>query len=163
MAGSAGWVHIGSGTTAIGAGLNEQTEESWEVFVTTSSAAGQTPDLVRRVQTPAGDPAWQIDGYRQIKRLLLDPRLGRSHPRPQQASRYSNSTFLGLPRDTDPETERVENARFRRVLSRSFSARRMQALQPRVVELATGLLDQLALGAPPCISTSTSHSRCRCW
>ncbi|MDT7597086.1 MAG: hypothetical protein QOJ06_2632, partial [Pseudonocardiales bacterium] len=95
-------------------------------------AAEQTTGPVRRVRTPAGDPAWQVDGYRQIKELLTDPRLGRSHPQPEQAARYSESGFIGQPNGSDPETERAEHARFRRVLSRSFSARRMQALRPRV-------------------------------
>jgi pentalenolactone synthase len=112
-------------------------------------AAEQTTGPVRRVRTPAGDPAWQVDGYRQIKELLTDPRLGRSHPQPEQAARYSESGFIGQPNGSDPETERAEHARFRRVLSRSFSARRMQALRPRVTELASGLLDELGKQVPP--------------
>lgn len=112
--------------------------------MTEDRACEDRPGLVQRVRTPAGDPAWQVSGYREIKQLLMDPRLGRSHPQPQQASRYSNSAFIGLPRSTDPETERAESARFRWVLSRSFSGRRMEVLRPRVAELATQLLDELA-------------------
>jgi pentalenolactone synthase len=67
-------------------------------------AAQQTTGPVRRVRTPAGDPAWQVDGYRQIKELLTDPRLGRSHPQPEQAARYSESGFIGQPNGSDPET-----------------------------------------------------------
>jgi cytochrome P450 len=112
-------------------------------------AAEQTTGRVRRVRTPAGDPAWQVDGYRDIKELLTDRRLGRSHPQPEQASRYSESGFIGQPRGTDPESEWAEHVRFRRVLSRSFSARRMQALRPRVTELTSGLLDELGKQIPP--------------
>ena len=112
-------------------------------------AVEQTTGPVRRVRTPAGDPAWQVDGYRQIKELLTDLRLGRSHPQPDQAARYSESGFIGQPHGSDPQTERAEHARFRRVLSRSFSARRMQALRPRVTELASGLLDELGKQVPP--------------
>ena len=117
--------------------------------MTEDRAADERPGLVQRVRTPAGDPAWQVSGYQQVKQLLLDPRLGRSHPQPQQASRYSNSVFIGRPHSTDPETERAESVRFRRVLSRSFSGRRMQALRPRVAELATQLLDELVKQVPP--------------
>ena len=81
--------------------------------------------------------------------MLTDPRLGRSHPRPEQAARYSESGFIGQPSGSDPDTERAEHARFRRVLSRSFSARRMQALRSRVTELASGLLDELGQQTPP--------------
>jgi cytochrome P450 len=112
-------------------------------------AAEQTTGPVRRVRTPAGDLAWQVDGYQEIKDLLTDPRLGRSHPQPEQAARYSESGFIGQPSGTDPEAERAEHARFRRVLSRSFSARPMQALRPRVTELASGLLDELAKQVSP--------------
>ena len=112
-------------------------------------AAEQTTGRVRRVRTPAGDPAWQVDGYWDIKELLTDRRLGRSHPQPEQASRYSESGFIGQPRGTDPESEWAEHVRFRRVLSRSFSARRMQALRPRVTELTSGLLDELGKQIPP--------------
>jgi hypothetical protein len=75
--------------------------------------------------------------------------VGRSHPQPEQAARYSESGFIGQPNGIDPETERAQHARFRRVLSRSFSARRMQALRPRVTELASGLLDELGKQVPP--------------
>jgi cytochrome P450 len=111
--------------------------------------ADQATGPVRRVQTPAGDSAWQVDGYQEIKELLTDPRLGRSHPQPEQAARYSESSFIGQPSGSDPETERAEHARFRRVLSRSFSVRRMQALRPRVRELASGLLDELGEQVAP--------------
>src|SRR5438874_11335537 len=88
---------------------------------------------VRRVTTPAGDPAWHVTGYDGVKMLLSDPRLGRSHPEPERAARYSKSEIFGGPIGS-PATERSEHAQMRALLTPSFSARRMALLRPRVQE-----------------------------
>lgn len=105
-------------------------------------------DTVRRTSTPAGDPAWLVSDYDLVKQLLADPRLGRSHPCPEQASRYSESVIFGRPQRSAP-TEAAEHARMRRLLGPWFSARRMERLRPRVQEIIDGLLDDVvARGAP---------------
>lgn len=40
---------------------------------------------ITRVQTPAGDEAWLVTRYAEVKELLADQRLGRSHPNPRHA------------------------------------------------------------------------------
>jgi cytochrome P450 len=97
---------------------------------------------VRRVTTPAGDPAWLISSYDDVKQLLNDPRLGRSHPDPDRAPRYTDAAIFGQPVGS-PETEQAEHARMRAMLTRSFSARRMEMLRPRIQELADQLLDTM--------------------
>ncbi len=104
--------------------------------------------VVRRVTTPAGDPAWLVCGYDNVRRLLTDPRLGMTHPDPPSAARLSESVIFGQPRPATP-TEREDHAWMRRVLARSFSARRLASLQPRVQDLVDGLLDDLAVRTPP--------------
>jgi cytochrome P450 len=103
---------------------------------------------IRRVTTLTGDPAWQVTDYPTVKRLLGDPRLGRSHPDPARASRLSESVIFGNPMSS-PETEKAEHARFRRMLSPAFSARRIENLRASVQELVDGLLDDLARTTPP--------------
>src|SRR5258708_22825360 len=103
---------------------------------------------VRRVTSPAGDPAWFVSGYETIKRLLTDPRLGRSHPDPKQASRYSEAAIFGQPMASSPN-EQAEHAAMRKLLSPSFSARRLALLRPRVQALVDGLLDELGQKSPP--------------
>src|SRR5579859_6748038 len=56
-----------------------------------------TQTTVHRVTSPAGDPAWRVRGYETIRQLLTDPRLGRSHPDPENASRYSEAVMFGRP------------------------------------------------------------------
>lgn len=109
----------------------------------------ESPNGVRQITTPAGDPAWLATGYQTVRALLADPRLGRSHPEPEKAPRFSESVILQASRARPPEVEREEHARMRRVLSRSFSPRRMVELAPRVQALVDGLLDDLAAQQPP--------------
>ncbi len=97
---------------------------------------------ITRVLTPAGDPAWLVTGYNEAKTLFSDSRLGRSHREPEKASQISNSGFNGGPLggfDTEP----AFNARLRRVLVPSFSARRMRALEDGMEGLAHSLVDDL--------------------
>ncbi len=108
------------------------------------------------VRTPAGDVAWLVTGYAEVKALLADPRLGRSHPDPERAARFSASAILGGP-SGDPATEAADHAVMRRLLTPAFSARRMRALQTHVTELVDTLLDQLAgQGSPADLHESLS-------
>jgi pentalenolactone synthase len=109
----------------------------------------EAAESVQRVTTPAGDQAWRVTGYDLVKVLLLDPRLGRSHPEPERAARYADSAIFGGPMGGSPETERTEHAQMRALLTPAFSARRMALLRPRVQELVEGLLDALARQTPP--------------
>ena len=103
---------------------------------------------VRRVTTPAGDPAWLVTTYHDVKQLLNDPRLGRSHPDPERAPRYADAAIFGGPIGS-PETEQAEHAQMRALLTRSFSARRMDLLRPRIQDLVDGLIDDLLQRVPP--------------
>jgi pentalenolactone synthase len=103
---------------------------------------------VQQVTSPAGDPAWFVSEYETVKRLLTDPRLGRSHPDPQHASRYSEAVIFGQPMAASPN-EQAEHAAMRKLLSPSFSARRLALLRPRVQALVDGLLDEMGRKSPP--------------
>ena len=107
-----------------------------------------TDASVRRVTTPAGDLAWLVTGYDDVKALLSDPRLGRSHPEPEQAARFSEAAIFGGPIGS-PSSERSDHARMRRLLGPSFSARRLASLRPRVQELVDGLLAEMGRRTPP--------------
>lgn len=100
------------------------------------------------VRTPAGDVAWLVTGYLEVKALFSDPRLGRSHPDPQHAARISQAAFLGGPMG-NAATEAADHTRMRRLLTPAFSARRMHALRAHVADLVETLLDQLAEQTPP--------------
>lgn len=103
---------------------------------------------ITRVRTPAGDEAWLVTRYAEVKELLSDRRLGWSHPDPEHAPRISNSILFGGPAERY-ETEHADHAKRRALLTPLFSARRMQELRPRVDALVDHFLDALAVRTPP--------------
>jgi pentalenolactone synthase len=98
---------------------------------------------IQRVITPAGDPAWLVTSYDNVKALMSDPRLGRSHAEPERAARVFQSAIFGGPKGS-PSTEAADHIRFRRLLAPAFSARRMASLRPRVAAIIGDLLDAMA-------------------
>jgi cytochrome P450 len=101
-----------------------------------------------RVRTPAGNPAWLVTRHEDVKTLFADQRLGRSHHDPENAPRYSAAAILGGPMG-EFETEIEDHALARKLLTPSFSARRMRMLRGRIQQIIDELLDRLAgLGQP---------------
>src|SRR5262249_15713818 len=86
--------------------------------------------------------------YGDVKALLMDDRLARSHPDPEHAARFSRSAILGGPVG-NYDTELADHSRMRKLLTPSFSPRRMAALRPHVQALVDGLLDRLVGMTPP--------------
>ncbi|WP_108637568.1 cytochrome P450 [Mycobacterium numidiamassiliense] len=103
---------------------------------------------VHRVRTPVGHEAWLITGYAQVRELLDDPRLGRSHPRPETAARSGESALFGGPLG-DFDTETADHTRMRALLQPHFSPRHLRGLAPRVEALTAGLLDDLDEAGSP--------------
>lgn len=97
---------------------------------------------VARVRTRVGDEAWLVTSYEQVRALLADPRLGRSHPEPASAARLHDGVLLGGPTG-DHDGEHEAHRRMRRLLAPAFSARRMKSLAEHVAELVEELLDDL--------------------
>lgn len=102
----------------------------------------ERPGPVHRVRTRTGDEAWLVTGYEQVRALLADDRLGRSHPDPANAARSGESVLFGGPHG-DFATERADHARMRALLRPHFTPRRVRALAPRVEELTRALVDDL--------------------
>lgn len=94
------------------------------------------------VTTPAGDPAWLVTRFAEVRELLGDKRFGRSHPEPEKASRISTAAVQDGPTGTY-ETEEQEHGRMRRLLTPAFSAKRMRRLSGQVQELVDGYVDAM--------------------
>ncbi|OPF70368.1 cytochrome P450 [Streptomyces antioxidans] len=98
-------------------------------------------DPIVKILTPVGDPAWLVTRHEDVKKLISDARLGRSHFDPPNAPRYSAAVILGGPRG-EYETEVVDHTKARQVLIPSFSAQRMRSLRPRIQRTVDDLLSR---------------------
>ncbi|MGC4807572.1 cytochrome P450 [Micromonospora sp. DT233] len=121
---------------------------------------------VARVRMASGDEALLLTRYADVRGLLADPRFTHSLDKPD-AARIASSERGGVFNST-PTYERPDeaeaagepaggmslrsgagHARWRRLMSRSFTAKRVQALRPRIEGLAHQLVDDMvAAGAP---------------
>lgn len=95
------------------------------------------------VTTPAGDPAWLVTSFAEVRDLLGDKRFGRSHPEPESAARLNTAAILDGPTG-DFETEAADHARMRRLLTPAFSAKRMGLLTDYMQGLVDDCLDRLS-------------------
>ncbi len=103
---------------------------------------------VERLTSSSGEPAWLVSGYELVKELLADPRLSRSHADPRHPVRMTQPALFGGPM-RDPDAERADHVRMRRLLTRSFSARRMESLRPRIERIVVQVLDGMEAGGSP--------------
>ena len=72
----------------------------------------QQDGVVHQVRTAVGDQAWLVTGHEEVRRLLADDRLGRSHPDPDRAARLGQSVLFGGPMG-NYDTEQADNTRLR--------------------------------------------------
>ena len=97
---------------------------------------------VRPIETPSGR-MWLVTRYADARQMLSDPRLIKQPPRQQDfadsQARLLNEHMLSA----DPPV----HTRLRRLVSKVFTAGRIENLRPRVREIAESLVEPLA-GAP---------------
>ncbi|MFD0373369.1 cytochrome P450 [Streptomyces sp. NPDC059071] len=99
---------------------------------------------VARVTLPTGDRAWLLTRYADVRAALVDPRLSRAAAEAPEAPRMGNTTpgpktILGM--------DAPDHSRLRRLVMQAFTARRVEALRPRIEELAEEQI-RLVLVAP---------------
>jgi pentalenolactone synthase len=99
----------------------------------------------------AGEEAWLITRYDQVRTLLADRRLGLSNPHPKGIAGKSaaRATMMALMAGDDYDTEATRHRQFRALLVPLFSKRRMRSMKPRIEQHVDELLDQLAATTPP--------------
>jgi cytochrome P450 len=103
-----------------------------DAFHPPPSYAGLDP--VVRFQTPQGVPAWLVTGRELVMSVLVDQRFGIAPPgTPGMSSLFS---------DGEP------HARLRRLLARTFTARTVKALRPRIAALANDVVTDLVKAGP---------------
>ena len=98
---------------------------------------------IERIETPAGDPAWHVVGHSAVKALLADQRIGRGHPEPHRAARYSADQFAGRPA-TSSKDEYADHAWWRKAMNTVFSPGALERMTPTVVACAAAELPSTA-------------------
>ncbi|MFG3255700.1 cytochrome P450 [Streptomyces sp. NPDC048172] len=101
---------------------------------------------VAHVRLPSGDEGYVASRYEDVRTVLADTRFSRAAtvaPGAPQLSR--NPPMAGGLFTMDPP----EHTRLRKLVSREFTARRVQNMRPRIQELTDGLLDGMEKASPP--------------
>lgn len=111
-----------------------------------SLRAVQAEAPITRVQIWDGSAPWLVSGYEAVRTLLRDPRVSAApehphfpHTTPSQFMQRLSFLTMDAP----------EHTRQRRLVAKSFSAKRVEAMLPAIQELVDQLIDQLLAGPKP--------------
>ena len=95
---------------------------------------------VRRVTLPNGVPVWMVSDYEEARRALADPRLSKAVPGGPDVPGDFHRAISKHMLLADPP----DHTRLRRLVSATFTARRIEALRPRIERITDDLLDAMA-------------------
>jgi len=101
---------------------------------------------VARVELPDGSLAWLITGFEEARQAVIDQRFSRALAvEPGRSPRGTDVLAAGSILGLDPP----EHTRLRRLVASAFTARRVEAMRPRIAGIVTGLIDALAAQPQP--------------
>ncbi|MEU3861297.1 cytochrome P450 [Streptomyces sp. NPDC028722] len=117
------------------------------------SALEQPPELrtihqdpVVPVTLPSGDRALLITRYADMRAVLSDERVSRDLTRPGTARMTKDNVMF---QDPVISPDPPEHTRMRRLITKAFTARRVEQLRPRAEKVVAELLDAMEAGPRP--------------
>lgn len=118
-------------------------QKPWEVY-----ALLRERGPVREVVLPDGVPGWLVTSYDEARALLADSRLSQDHHRavellPPEVAWQLASPLRAHMLGSDPP----DHTRLRKLVTKAFTPRTVEALRPRIERVAAGLLDAMPAGA----------------
>ncbi|MFI1996983.1 cytochrome P450 [Actinoplanes sp. NPDC020271] len=103
---------------------------------------------VSKVRMVTGDEALLITRYGDVRELLSDPRFTHSLTE-ADAAQISTSEDGIFNRSEATMTAGPGHQRWRRMMNKSFTVKRVNAMRPRITEIANKLIDDLIAGGQP--------------
>ncbi|MFG2986160.1 cytochrome P450 [Streptomyces sp. NPDC048258] len=100
---------------------------------------------VHRTTTPDGAPVWLVTRYDDVRAALADPRLSLNKANAHTSGRYQSS----MPPELDAHLlnmDAPDHTRLRRLVSKAFTPRRLEALREQVQAHTDDLLDAFTDG-----------------
>lgn len=89
-----------------------------------------------------GHEVWAVTRYEDVKVALTDPRVSAEVPAQQATGEHHGGVLPKVfPRMDDPE-----HAVLRRMLTKDFTVRRVNALRPEIEKMANGFIDRMVAG-----------------
>jgi cytochrome P450 len=99
---------------------------------------------VRRVTLPNGVTTWLVTRYEDARQALSDPRLSKARPVGQATDRALPPAVGAAVSQHMLSADPPDHTRLRRLVSGAFTARRIEALRPRIEEITDDLLAAMA-------------------
>lgn len=99
-----------------------------------------------RVTLPTGHLAWVAYGYEAVRAIAVDDRFSK-----YAVTRPGAPALLPIAKGSQSMVtmDPPEHTRLRRLVSRDFTARRIDGMRPRIVEVTGALIDAMESGAEP--------------
>ena len=95
---------------------------------------------VFRAELPDGRIVWLVTGYENVRQMIIDQRFSRALAVAPDRARQGFEMFAGGSiNGMDPP----EHTRLRKLVASAFTARRVEALRPRVAGIVNGLIDAM--------------------
>jgi cytochrome P450 len=101
-------------------------------------------DPIPRVKVASGDEIWLITRHDDVRAVMSDPRFSRVIDRPDAARVFPGARMLSSP-IADPPA----HTRWRKLVSKAFTARQVEQMRDGIKEIVGGLVDDIAARPQP--------------
>jgi cytochrome P450 len=98
-----------------------------------------------RVRLPYGEDAWMVVRHEDVRTVFGDARFSRAVAETRDEPRVGPDRVGRSLLNMDPP----EHSRLRRLVSKAFTARRIEELRPHARQIADDLLDEMEKAGPP--------------
>ena len=105
----------------------------------------QEHEPLARVRLPYGEEGWLLTRYDDVRMALVDPRFSLAEAVVHDVPRLTPQRVGAILTDQDPP----EHTRLRRLVTKAFTARRVEQLRGRAEQITHELLDEMVRAGAP--------------